>query len=285
MPRSQKISPCLWFDGNAEEAASFYVSLFPGSAIVKRSAFGGDNPVTVAFELDGTSIVALNGGPQFKFTPAISLFVMCESRDEIDTLWARLTDGGSAMMPLDTYPWSERYGWAIDRFGMTWQLMLGPVADVGQKVAPCLLFVGGVFGRGEEALRLYTSLFPDSAIDGILHYGPNEDGREGTVKHAQFALAGCKFMVMDGPGEHAFTFNEAVSLIIHCHDQAEIDRFWSQLTANGGTESMCGWLKDPFGVSWQVVPEKISELLARPEAIQAMFGMKKLDIAALKNAH
>lgn len=281
MENLQKITPCLWFDGMAEEAAEFYVSIFENSSICHVTKFGGEKAVTVAFSLGGYKVVGLNGGPQFKFTPAVSFFVMCETADEIDSLWAKITDGGGVMMPLDAYEWSERYGWGIDKFGLTWQLMLGPVSSVGQKVTPCFLFVNEQYGRGEEAIRLYTSLFPDSPIDGILHYGPNEPGREGTVKHAQFALAGGKFMVMDGPGEHAFGFNEAFSLIVNCADQAEIDRYWARLTENGGAESMCGWLKDPFGVSWQIVPANIGEMLDSPAAVQTMMGMKKIDIAAL----
>lgn len=283
MSKAKNITPCLWYDGNAEEAANFYVSAFENSSVGTVARFDGVNAVTVEFELDGCRFVALNGGPMYRFSPAISLFVMCETVAEIDGLWAKMTDGGGVMMPLDKYEWSERYGWAVDRFGLTWQLMLGPVADVGQKIAPCLLFVGDQFGRGRDAIELYTSVFPDSAVDGILLYGPDEPGPEGTVKHAQFALWGGKFMVMDGPGEHAFGFTEAVSFIVPCEDQAEIDRFWSALTANGGAESMCGWLKDPFGVSWQIVPENIAELLSRPGALEAMFGMRKIDIDGLMN--
>lgn len=284
MSKDAKITPCLWYDGNGEEAANFYVSLFENSSVGTVARFDGVNAITVEFELDGCKIVALNGGPMYKFTPAISLFVMCETVTEIDALWEKITDGGGVMMPLDKYEWSDRYGWAIDRFGLTWQLMLGPVESVGQKITPCLLFVGDQFGRGEEAIRLYASVFPDSPIDGILHYGPNEAGREGTVKHAQFALRGGKFMVMDGPGEHAFGFSEAVSFIVPCEDQAEIDRYWSALTSNGGSESQCGWLKDSFGVSWQIIPKNIAELLSRPAAMQAIFGMRKIDIAGLMNA-
>lgn len=288
MSSAQKIAPCLWFDGNAEEAAAFYVSLFDGSALVRRTRFG-DAPavMTVEFDLAGYRLVGLNGGPQFRFTPAISLFVMCETVEELDRLWGAITEGGNVMMPLDRYEWSERYGWGADRFGLTWQLMLGPVASVGQKIAPCLLFVGGTYGRAEEALTLYTSVFPDSPVDGILRYGPNEPGKEGTVKHAQFALGGGKFMVMDGPGEHAFGFNEAVSFMITCETQAEIDHYWSRLTAAGGAESMCGWLKDPFGVSWQVVPAGLLEILGGPHGAatgQVLMGMSKLDIDTLRAA-
>jgi predicted 3-demethylubiquinone-9 3-methyltransferase (glyoxalase superfamily) len=288
MSGAQKIVPCLWFDGNAEDAAAFYVSLFEGSTITRRTRFG-DEPAgaTVEVDLAGCRLVGLNGGPQFRFTPAISLFVMCETVEEIDRLWGAITEGGMEMMPLGQYEWSERYGWGADRFGVTWQLMLGPVSSVGQKIAPCLLFVGGVYGRAEEAVKLYTSIFPDSPLDGILRYGPDEPGKEGTVKHAQFALSGRKFMVMDGPGDHAFGFNEAVSFMVACETQAEIDHYWSSLVAGGGAESMCGWLKDPFGVSWQIVPAGLREILGGPNgaaARRALLGMRKLDIDALRSA-
>ncbi len=283
MSENQKVTPCLWFDGTAEEAAGFYVSIFDNSSITSVGRFGDGKAVTVGFELDGFRVVALNGGPQYRISPAISLFVTCETRGELESLWEKITADGGVMMPLGSYEWGD-YGWGVDKFGMTWQLMLGPVASVGQKIVPCFLFVGDQYGRGEEALRSWTSIFPDSPIDGILHYGPNEPGREGSVKHSQFALAGGKFMVMDGPGEHAFGFTEGVSLIVECADQDEIDHYWNALIVNGGAESMCGWLKDPFGVSWQIVPHDIAGLLQSPAAVQAMFGMKKLVIAELKNA-
>jgi predicted 3-demethylubiquinone-9 3-methyltransferase (glyoxalase superfamily) len=282
MQKDQKIVPCLWYDGDGEEAAEFYVSVF-GGGVVSVNRLGGEKPVTVEFEIVGLRVVALNGGPQYRFTPALSLFVTCETRGELEEAWGKISDGGNVMMPLDEYEWGV-YGWTADRFGMTWQLMLGPVEQVGQRIVPCFLFVGEQFGRGEEAIGLWTSLFPDSPVDGILRYGPGEPGREGTVKHAQFALAGGKFMVMDGPGEHAFGFSEAVSLMVACADQKEIDHFWDALTSEGGSASMCGWLKDRFGVSWQIIPENIGELLARPEALQAMFGMTKIEIGKLTGA-
>ena len=161
------------------------------------------------------------------------------------------------------------------------------MSDVGQKVSPCLLFVGDVYGRGEEAVTFYTSVFPGSSIDGFLRYGPNEPGREGTVKHSQFSLAGAKFSIMDGPGEHAFGFNEAVSFVVTCQDQTEIDRCWTRLLADGGSESRCGWLKDRFGVSWQVIPSDLRAILGGPHgeaAASALLGMGKLDVEALRSA-
>jgi predicted 3-demethylubiquinone-9 3-methyltransferase (glyoxalase superfamily) len=282
------IVPCLWFDGLAEEAATFYTSLFDDSRIVRRVTFGDSPaPVTVDFELAGFRAVALNGGPQFRFTPAVSFFVMCPTAGETDRVWQALAEGGRAMMPLGEYPWSRRYGWTADRFGFTWQVMLAEDVQDGPRIVPCQLFVGSVYGRGEEAMNLYTSLFPESSICTIERYGPNEPGREGTVKHARFTLGGRTFTIMDGPGEHAWGFTEAVSFSVNCETQDDIDRYWTALAASGGAESRCGWLKDRFGVSWQVVPSDLPDLLCGPHAAaaaQALLGMGKVDVAALRGA-
>lgn len=300
MTRQQKIRPCLWFDSNAEEAAHFYTSLFPNSAIGQILLHGeegqeitGKQPgtvMTVEFELAGYRFIGLNGGPQFTFTPAISFYVTCATPAEVDALWAKLTEGGNILMPLDKYDWSERYGWVQDQYGLTWQVALGSVANVGQKITPFLMFVGKQHGRAEEALKLYTQIFADSQIDGILRYGEGEGEAAGTVKHAQFALTQEKFMVIDSGFDHGFTFNEAISLEILCATQAEVDYFWDKLTAGGGEEGPCGWLKDKFGVSWQVVPTVLYDLLADPDPVKtqnvsrAIFQMQKLDIATLQQA-
>lgn len=299
---TQKIIPSLWLDDQAEEAADFYTALFEDSRITTVSRFheagseihgrAGGSVSTVDFEIAGFRMVALNGGPHFHITPAISLFVTCESRDEVDLLWQRLSDGGTVMMPLDAYDWSERYGWLQDRFGLTWQISLGRIEDVGQKIAPSFLFVGEQFGRAEEAVELYTSVFPDSDVVGILRYEAGEAGREGTVKHAQFSLGGEVFMAMDGPGEHAFSFNEGVSLIVPCRSQQEIDRYWEKLSEGGDPEAQqCGWLKDRFGVSWQIVPERLYEMLQSPDlervgrVTHVFLRMKKVEVAELERVY
>ena len=157
----QKIIPFLWFDTQAEEAANFYVSLFKNSKIGnvarydKESAEASGRPegsvMTISFELDGYELSALNGGPLFSFTPAVSFFVGCKMREELDTLWSRLAEGGKVLMPLDAYPFSERYGWIEDKFGVSWQLIL---SDVPQHIRPCLLFVGDRYGKAEEAMKV-----------------------------------------------------------------------------------------------------------------------------------
>lgn len=248
----------------------------------------GETVMVVDFSLDGQKFNALNGGPQFKFNPSVSFFVTCETEAETDVVWQKLLEGGKAMMPLDKYAWSEKYGWLQDRFGVSWQISLGKLSDVGhQKFIPTFLFSGVQCGKAEEAVKFYTSLFSGSSITGISYYGDKGPGQAGTVEHAQFSLNDQMFMAMDNLANQDYTFNEAISFVVHCDAQDEVDFFWEKLTANGGEESMCGWLKDKFGVSWQIVPEALPRLLSDPDpavaqtAMAAMMQMRKIIIADL----
>ncbi len=300
----QKIIPFLWFDGKAEEAAKFYVSIFSqrdtsanNSKIVTMKPWGEGSPfpkeqiMNATFELDGQQFYAFDAGPQFKFNPSISFFVVCETEAETDDVWQKLVDGGNVMMTLDKYDWSEKYGWLQDRFGISWQVSFGKISDVGQKFTPSLLFTKENAGKAEKAINFYTSVFDNSSISGILKYSAGEHDVEGTVKHAQFSLGGQMFMAMDSSGPHSFVFNEAISLFVSCKNQEEIDYFWQKLTSDGGQESMCGWLKDQFGVSWQIVPPVLLELHADKDpakagrVMQAMMKMKKIIIADLEKAY
>jgi predicted 3-demethylubiquinone-9 3-methyltransferase (glyoxalase superfamily) len=211
MNQSQKIVPCLWFDSNAEEAANFYTSLLPDSSLGRILRYGeagqeitGKQPgsvLTVEFAMAGFHFVALNGGPQFTINPAISFFISCASEAEAAALWAKLSAGGFALMPLDSYPWSKKYGWVQDRFGVSWQLMLGPTGDGGQKIVPCLMYVREHNGKAEEAILRYTSLFDNAQVHVIDRYQAGEGNTEGAVKHAQFALNGESFVAMDGDAD------------------------------------------------------------------------------------
>lgn len=292
----QKIIPYLWFHERAEEAADFYVSLFDdakigditrydeASAAVSGQAEG--SVMTVAFQLAGQRFVALNGGPHFNFTPAVSFFVSCSSEEEIDRLWQHLSDGGATLMPFQEYPFSDKFGWTNDRFGVSWQLSLAPAA---QKITPFLMFVGDRQGKAEQAINLYTSLFDDAGVISIQRHGPGGEEPEGTVMHAAFSLAGQQFMAIDSGAEHTFTFTEAISFLVNCESQEEVDHLWHAFT-DGGEESQCGWLKDPFGVSWQIVPTALFDLLNHPNAAtaqrvaEAMLQMKKLDLPTLQQA-
>ncbi len=153
-----------------------------------------------------------------------------------------------------------------------------------QKISTCLWFED----QAEEAAQFYTSVFDDSRITDISRYGEGGPGPAGTVITAEFDIAGRRFLALNGGAQANFT--EAVSFVVDCADQEEVDRYWTALT-DGGTESRCGWLKDRYGVSWQVVPSVLGSLIAGPDpegaqrAMQAMLGMRKLDIARLQSAY
>jgi len=275
------IYPCLWFNGNAKEAADFYCSVFTNSVIT------AENPLVVTFESAGQKFMCLNGGPQFTFNPSISFFVLYENEEELEKAWKRLLVGGSVLMPLDSYDWSAKYGWVQDRFGVNWQLYLGKMQDVGQRFTASFMFTGKQNGRAENALLFYTSVFEGSGVSGILKYSSGENEVEGNVKHAQFNLGKQVFMAMDSSFQHGFNFNEAVSLVVECETQSEIDYYWNKLT-DGGEENQCGWLKDKFGVSWQIVPAILKTLMSDPtkseRVINAFMQMKKFEIEKLIHA-
>jgi predicted 3-demethylubiquinone-9 3-methyltransferase (glyoxalase superfamily) len=274
------IFPCLWFDGNAKEAATLYGSIFNNARITT------DTPMVVQFEIEGFKIMGLNGGPMFKINPSISLFVNCATDEEIENIWNKLIDGGKAMMALDTYPWAEKYGWLVDQFGMTWQLMLDPKQQ-GQKITPSFLFVGAQYGQAQNAIKQYASIFANAKIHHMELYKEGEPQPAGNLKFGHFHLGNAMFAAMDGLGAHDFQFNEAVSLVVECDTQDEIDHHWNRLT-EGGAASRCGWLKDQFGVSWQIIPKALSNLMTdpakAPRVMQAIMGMQKLDLKTLEEA-
>lgn len=279
---SKPIFPCLWFNNNAKEAAIFYRSVFLGATSKE------ENPFVVSFQAGGQKIMLLNATSQFSFNPSISIFVICESEDEIEHVWHLLSEGGKVLMALDKYPWSEKYGWVQDQYGLTWQLMMGDIANVGQKFTPSIMFADAKAGRAEEAMNFYVSVFGDSKIQGISRYGPGGGDVEVYITHAQFNLGPTVLMAMDSSGPHNFDFNEAVSFVVECDSQEEIDYYWNKLTGDGGTESMCGWLVDKYGISWQITPTILPKLLSDPskaqKVTQAFMKMKKFNIKELENA-
>ncbi|MDC7999923.1 VOC family protein [Aequorivita todarodis] len=299
--RIQKITPFLWFDNRAEEAMNFYVTIFPNSEITQlkkwpeKTPFPAESakPGTVqqgVFTLDGVQFCAFDAGPMFKFNPSISFFAIFETHVEVDAVWSQLIDGGQILMPLDSYDWSERYGWVSDRFGVSWQIYKGKLKDVGQRISPLIMYSGKQRGNAEGAMEHYMSIFKNASSEGVAKYTAGEPGPEGMVKHAQCKLNGQTFMMMDNGTDADIPFTEAISFYVNCEDQEEVDYFWDRFTKEG-SESVCGWLKDKFGVSWQIVPQFLTEKLAldEPEKRQKLFEaisqMKKLDVAKLEEAY
>jgi predicted 3-demethylubiquinone-9 3-methyltransferase (glyoxalase superfamily) len=274
--------PCIWFDNNATEAAEFYCSAFPESKISSQ------NPIVTMWEMYGQKFMGLNGGPMFTPNPSISFFVTCESHEEVDAIWGKLAEGAKIMMALDKYDWSEYYGFLEDKFGISWQIFKGKYSDVKQKIVLCFLYTDSNFGKAKEAVEFYTTVIPNSKVEGILLYNESELPQQGIVKHSQFSLDGNVYMAMDGPGNHNYGFNEGISLVINCDTQEQIDYYWNTFTKDGGQESMCGWCKDKFGVSWQIVPSILGKLMGDTEkgqrVMQAFMKMKKFDIQTLLDA-
>ncbi|MCL1668504.1 VOC family protein [Elizabethkingia ursingii] len=278
------IFPCLWCNGDAKESAEFYCQVFGGKITV-------DTPVVINIELFGQKLMLLNAGPQFEKNPSISFLINCASEEDVQHYWDMLSEGGIALMELDSYPWSKKYGWVKDKYGATWQLYFGEMQE--QKMVPTLMFMHKNNGKAMEAMEFYTSTFPDSKIEGVLKYkdgGENGENPE-NVQHAQFTINNYMLSCMDSSFDHKFDFNEGISLVMMTNDQKETDHLWNTLISGGGRESMCGWLKDQYGVSWQIVPKRLIELMndSNPEksqkVVQAMLKMQKIIIADLEAAY
>jgi predicted 3-demethylubiquinone-9 3-methyltransferase (glyoxalase superfamily) len=297
----QKITPHLWFDKEAREAAGFYTTLFPDSKVTNITTLhdtpSGDSDI-VSFDLAGQSFLAISAGPLFKFNPSVSFIVNFDpsrdrdARNNLDILWERLSEGGTALMPLDKYPFSERFGWVQDQYGLSWQLILSdPQGEERPFIVPSLMFVGEVAGRAEAAIDHYLSVFQNSKMGAIIRYGAGQEpDKEGTVMFADFMLEGQWFAAMDSAHEHHFAFNEAISFLVACDSQEEINTYWERLSAVPEAEQ-CGWLKDKFGLSWQISPTALGEMMAKgtreqiDRVTQAFLPMKKFDIAQLQKAY
>lgn len=285
---NNNIFPCLWYDGNGKESAEFYCKVFNG----KLTA---DSPMVLNIELFGQKLMLLNGGPHFEKNASVSFMVICTTEDEVQNYWDQLMEGGIALMALDSYPWSKKYGWVRDQFGVTWQLYLGENDNDSQKIIPTLMFIHQNNGKASEAMEFYTHIFPNSKIGKVLKYGDGVGNErheiQKNVQHAHFEIDNYSFFCMDNSYDHQFDFNEGISMVVMTDNQEETDHLWNSLIADGGRESMCGWLKDKYGMSWQIVPNKLIQLMgdSDPEkaqkVVQAMMKMQKIIIKDLEEAY
>lgn len=291
----QKLVPHLWYDQEAVAAAELYTSVFPDSAVKKVNRItdtpSGDCDI-VSFNLWGVEFQAISAGPYFRFNPSISLSVMCDSPKQVDAIHDKLREGGSDLMPLGEYPFSPRYAWISDKYGLNWQILYMPDVRAKVRIVPTLMFVGDLFGRAEEAINFWVDVFKGE-VHSLSHYEEvNEYSSErelGKLKYAAFTLLDTRMAVQESGMEgHHFAFNEAISFIVNCQDQAEIDYYWEKLSTVPEAEQ-CGWCKDQFGVSWQIVPAAMERMIEEsPETAarvtQAFLKMKKFDVAELEKA-
>lgn len=293
----QIILPHLWFDNEALEASEFYVNIFPDSRIMNKTLIqdtpSGDAQ-SVTFEVYGHKFMAISAGPYFKINPSISFFVNFDpsyddnAEQNLEETWNKLKDGGTVLMPLDEYPYSRKYGFIQDKCGVCWQLILtDPEGDDRPVIIPSLMFVNDNFGKAEEAIDFYLSIFKNSNMGEI---AKTESDEETSVMFADFKLENQWFAAMDGSGDHDYGFNEAISFLVNCDSQKEIDYYWDRLSAVPEAEQ-CGWLKDKYGISWQITPTLMDEMMEEgspgqiKRVTESFLKMKKFDIAKLKEAY
>lgn len=294
---STRIISNLLFDHQALEAASYYAKLFPAGRISNIIYYPEDGlpefqrdlagrPQAVEFEIGGVYMRAVNAGQECAANASMSFLVNFDpSRDplaeeNLESIWFALAFEGEVLVDLCSTFFSPRYGWVKDRYGHSWQLILtNPEGEPRPNVIPSLSFGGPQQNLAREALEHYASVFAGARLGTTIPYGQQRG--PATAEALQFGeieVYSQWFAMMDSAAPRDFSFTEAVSFQINCADQQEIDRLWAALSAFPEAES-CGWCKDRFGVSWQIVPEEMEQLMALPGAYQKMLGMKKLVIA------
>ncbi len=295
----QKITPFFWFEKDSEAAMQFYTSVFEDSKIIDIVRYptgytegplaGMEGKViNGVFELFGQRFMCLDGGPNvFTFNPSVGFFVNCETIAAVESYYAKLVEGGTVMMPLDTYPFSEKFAWISDKFGVSWQISVGKKPKL---ISNSIMLVGDKVGKAEEAINYYVSVFKNSSVEMISHYEEGEGDEVGRVMYSAFTLGGEQFTLMESGMGHTFEVGSAISFYVACADQAEVDYFWEKLSHTPEAEQ-CGWVKDRYGISWQIVPKALEETVGGkdPEgskrALDAMMQMKKLDVQKLIDAY
>ena len=280
----QVITPAIWCDGTADEAAQFYTDVFRDTSIVEQVP-----GIAATVSIHGFRLSLINGGNQYAPNPSISCILNFDpllfggeeqARAYLDELYERLSTGG-VLMELGEYPFSPRYAWVRDRFGMTWQLMLtDPDGDPRPFVIPSFMFGGTNHAHAEEATDAWIALFDNARRGALYRYEEGGPLDAGTVMFTDFTLRDTWMAATDSGTFHDFTFTPGVSMIVSCRDQEEIDRYWAGLSAVPEAER-CGWCIDRWGVSWQVVPHNIAELMADAATRDKILHMGKIDLTKL----
>ncbi|HEM6371851.1 TPA: VOC family protein [Streptococcus suis] len=282
----QTIIPHLWYDTEAKEAAEFYVDLFGGKidwTYTITDTPSGDSDL-VQFQLGDMTLAAISAGPYFKLNESMSLMVSVADKADVTRLYEALSDGGRVLMPLGEYPFSPYYVWLEDRFGLSWQLSYEPDLDKPYQFDICLLFSQDQVGLAQPMLDYYKDKLPQARLGHLSYYG---EGEAAKLNYAELLVGGQKLIVMDhGYGGEA-SFNEAFSLMVYVDSQEEAESWYEKVSAVPEAE-ICGWAKDQFGISWQIVPRILMEAYdtASPEKVKAVnaavMTMKRLDIAKIQ---
>ena len=286
----QTIIPHLWYDTEAKEAVSFYVDLFGGKidwTYTITDTPSGDSDL-IQFQLGDMTLAAISAGPYFKLNESMSLMVNVASKDEVTRLYQALSEGGRILMPLGEYPFSPYYVWLEDRFGLSWQLSYAPDLDKPYQFDICLLFSQDQVGLAQPMLDYYKDKLPQASVGQISYYGEGEAPVEAAqLNYAELLIGDQKIIAMDHGYGGVASFNEAFSLMVYVDSQEDAESWYERVSAVPEAE-ICGWAKDQFGISWQIVPRILMEAYdsASPEQIKAVnaaaMTMKRLDFATIQ---
>lgn len=290
----QKIVPVIWSAGKAKQMVELYSTAFgatvtssqtyPDDMPAKRADFAGQL-MSVELDVKGLMLSIINADDTYTPNPSISLMMNFDpsaggdARQELEAAHAALmTAGATELMPLDSYDFSDYFAWVQDPFGVSWQLMLtNPAGEPRPAVLPAIMFT-----RGNHAMAFtekLLELFPGSELGNRMLMPGTDD----QVLFSDANIAGDWIMITDGGPGHEFTFSGGVSLLVRAADQQEIDRLWEALSAVPEAER-CGWCIDEYGISWQVIPQNLGELMASPAAHQKLMRMGKINIAELAHS-
>jgi len=274
------VYPCIWTNHQNAEMSAVYGGAFDCLSVLSST------PFVTELALGDYRMLLLDGGDKFSPNPSISIFIKMTDKAALQKAWDKLTEGAKVMMPLQAWPWSPMYGWVKDRFNVSWQLFWEEKAEEDFVLSPCLMYVGDNAGKTKDAMDFYCSMFKPSVINGVTYYGEGGGDVASYINHAEFTLGNNLLMAMDSSHMHGFDFSEGISLVVPCKNQEEIDHYWASLT-NGGAESICGWLKDRYGVSWQIVSANIGILMSdqekAPKIFERILKMKKIIVADLES--
>ncbi len=271
-----KITPCLWFENQALQAAEFYCKTFQNSFIIESTE------ASVKFSLNNRDFVAMNGRGHVQINDTTSFSVYCGSDQEIDRLYQALGDDGEVMMALGPYPWARKYAWVKDKFGVSWQLDVDPINNP-QNIVPSIMFVNEQAPNLKEAITFYHQIFPNPHLLFEMPFPPQMHMPEGSLRFAQHKLDGYIFNFMSSHTKHENEINKGVSFIITCSDQDEIDKYWNALITKGGKPQKFGWLQDRYGITWQILPENLAILMEDEVNVHKLMEMTKIELEKLNS--
>lgn len=271
---SLNLFPCIWHNHTAHEASDYYLKIFPNAS---ETIQGG---LITKLEIGDQSLLLLNGGNDFTPNSTISLFYYAPSAEEAKKIFDQLKEGGKVMMDFGPYDFAKLYAFVEDKYHTSWQIYWG---DYRGNNATCLMFTDEIEGKANNAIQYYLSVFKNSRLLSKELYPESTGKRAGYVMFSEIQIDNFHLNLMDSGVDQSIRFTEGNSIVVECNDQEEIDHYWYHLSKDG-EEQMCGWCKDQFGISWQIIPKQLFNYLQTPAAVEAFMSMKKINIEQLLNA-